>query len=208
MPRELSPSEIEDFRDRLCDTALEIFAEKGVEGLTLREVAARLGVSPMTPYRYFKDKEAILAAVRTRAFNDFADALEKAVTRRGDATAQSRAAGKAYQAFAFTHAEAYRLMFMVKQKDAEAKDPALQLALERARATMSHHVKLLIDVGIFEGDPELIGHVFWAALHGLVMLELSGQFTKRYSFSKVRDETFRALGQGFLRKGRSTGSPR
>ena len=200
MPRELSPSEVDDFRDKLCDAALQIFAEKGVEGLTLREVAARLGVSAMTPYRYFQDKDAILAAVRARAFNDFADALEKAVTRRGDATARSEAAGKAYQDFAFTHAEAYRLMFMVTQKDAEAKDPALQLALERARATMSHHVKLLIDAGIFEGDPELIGHVFWAALHGLVMLELSGQFTRRYSFRKVRDETLRALSQGFLKQ--------
>ena len=200
MPRELSPSEVDDFRDKLCDAALQIFAEKGVEGLTLREVAARLGVSAMTPYRYFQDKDAILAAVRARAFNDFADALEKAVSRRGDATARSEAAGKAYQDFAFTHAEAYRLMFMVKQRDAEANDPALQLALERARATMSHHVKLLIDAGIFEGDPELIGHVFWAALHGLVMLELSGQFTKRYSFRKVRDETLRALSQGFLKQ--------
>src|ERR1041385_5720893 len=117
MPRPLSTSEIQDFRDQLCDAALEIFAEKGVEGLTLRDVAARLGVSPMTPYRYFKDKDAILAAARTRAFNDFAQSLEDAAKRGKDAMAKSNAAGKAYQDFAFKHAEAYRLMFMVAQKD-------------------------------------------------------------------------------------------
>jgi AcrR family transcriptional regulator len=200
MPRELSHSEVEDFREKLCDAALEIFAEKGVDGLTMREVAGRLGVSPMTPYRYFKDKDAILAAVRARAFNDFAEALEKAVKKSGDAITQSEAAGKAYEDFAFTHAEAYRLMFMVSQKDAEAKDPLLQHAVERARATMSYHIRQLVNAGLFEGDPELIGHVFWAAMHGLVMLELSGQFTKRYSFRKVRDETFRALIQGFVKK--------
>src|SRR6266550_4599568 len=100
MPRELSSSEIEDFRDKLCGAALQIFAEKGVEGLTMREVAARLGVSPMTPYR---------------AFNDFAEALESAVKRGKDAIAKSEAAGKAYANFAFLHAEAYRLMFTVAQ---------------------------------------------------------------------------------------------
>jgi AcrR family transcriptional regulator len=201
MPRELSTSEIEDFRDKLCDAALEIFAEKGVEGLTLREVAARLGVSPMTPYRYFKDKEAILAAVRARAFNDFAQALENAVKRGKDAVAKSNAAGKAYENFAFMHAEAYRLMFMVTQKDSELCDPALALAVERARATMSYHVKQLVKEGVLEGDPELIGYVIWAAIHGLVMLELSGKFTDRYDFKKVRNETFRALTQRFLKQG-------
>ncbi len=166
----------------------------------MREVAARLGVSPMTPYRYFTDKDAMLAAVRARAFNDFAQALERAARRGKSAIEKSNAAGKAYQDFAFAHAEAYRLMFTVMQKDAEAKDPNLQRAAERARATMSYHVRQLIEEGIFEGDPELIGYVFWASLHGLVMLELSGNFTKRYSFRKVRDETFRALTAGFLKR--------
>ena len=91
-------------------------------------------------------------------------------------------------------------MFTVAQKDAEAKDRALQEAVERARATMSYHVEQLVKEGVFEGDPELIGYVFWAALHGLVMLELSGKFTKRYDFNKVRRETFRAFWQGFLRE--------
>ena len=200
MPRELSASEIDDFRDKLCDAALQIFAEKGVEGLTLREVATRLSVSPMTPYRYFRDKDDILAAVRARAFNDFAQALENAVSRGKDPIEQSRAAGEAYVDFAFNNAEAYRLMFQVRQEDEEAKDPNLQLALERARATMSYHVKRLIDAGVLEGDPELIGYVFWAALHGVVTLELSGNFPRQYSFEKVRSETFRALWQGFVRR--------
>jgi AcrR family transcriptional regulator len=170
-----------------------------VEGLTLREVAARLGVSPMTPYRYFKDKDDILAAVRARAFNDFACALENAVASGKDAIEKSRAAGEAYVDFAFHNAQAYQLMFQVRQEDREAKDPNLHLAAERARATMTCHVKRLIEAGILEGDAELVGYVFWAALHGLVMLELSGNFPKGYSFAKVREATFRNLWQGFMK---------
>jgi AcrR family transcriptional regulator len=201
MPKPLSTSEIEDFRDKLCDAALQIFADKGVEGLTLREVAARLGVSPMTPYRYFKDKEEMLAAVRARAFNDFAAALEQAARKGPDAIARSNSAGKAYEDFAFRNAEAYRLMFDVSQAECLDDHPLLKQAVERARATMSHHIEQLIAEGLFEGDPVLIGYVFWAAIHGLVMLQLSGKFTARYDFETVRNETFRALTQGFLKRG-------
>src|ERR1700743_465631 len=78
MPRTLSPADVEAFRTRLCDVAETLFAAHGPDRGTMREMADSLGVSSMTPYRYFKDKDAILAAVRTRAFNRFAAAMESA----------------------------------------------------------------------------------------------------------------------------------
>jgi len=85
MPRALTKAEVTDFRERLCDVAARLFYTWGRQGFTLRELAAELGVSPMTPYRYFKDKDAILAAVRARAFDKFSRALEDAYTGPGDA---------------------------------------------------------------------------------------------------------------------------
>ena len=64
MPRNLSPADIARFQDRLCDVAEPLFAEHGAEAVTIRQLADAVGVSPMTPYRYFKDRDAILAAVR------------------------------------------------------------------------------------------------------------------------------------------------
>src|ERR1700744_2830749 len=78
MPRVLSDTDVADFRDRLCEAAERLFAERGPDAVTMRQLAAELGVSPMTPYRYFEDKDDILAAVRTNGFNRFAEALELA----------------------------------------------------------------------------------------------------------------------------------
>ncbi len=78
MPKTLSPGDIEAFRNRLCDIAEGLFAAHGPDGVTMRQLADAMGVSSMTPYRYFEDKDAILAAVRTRAFNRFAAAMETA----------------------------------------------------------------------------------------------------------------------------------
>ncbi|HEY3889596.1 MAG TPA: helix-turn-helix domain-containing protein, partial [Caulobacteraceae bacterium] len=66
MPKILTDNDLARFRDRLCDVAERLFAEHGAEAVTIRQMAAELGVSAMTPYRYFKDKDAILAAVRAR----------------------------------------------------------------------------------------------------------------------------------------------
>ena len=66
MPRVLTPADLADFREKLIAAATRIFAAKGREGFTMRELAAELGVSAMTPYRYFQDKDEILAVTLHR----------------------------------------------------------------------------------------------------------------------------------------------
>lgn len=193
LPRALTKSEVEGFRDRLCGAAAGLFESRGREGFTMRDLAAKLGVSPMTPYRYFKDKDAILAAIRARAFNRFAEALEKACAQPGDAPSRAQAAGTAYISFALEDPIAYKLMFHLSQDD--SKYPALAEAAERAQRTLTRHIKPLVEQGLLAGDPDLIGHVFWTVLHGALMLKLAGKLDR--NFRAVIDESFRALIDGF-----------
>lgn len=174
MPKILTDEDVARFRDRLCDVAERLFAEHGAEAVTIRQLAAELGVSAMTPYRYFKDKDAILAAVRARGFDRHADALEHARAEAGaDAVQQANAIGGAYVRFALKHPEAYRLMFDVTQPTAEAY-PDFVRAASRSKATMTAHLLDLKAAGLFDGDPEYVGHLYWAALHGPIMLQLTG----------------------------------
>jgi AcrR family transcriptional regulator len=202
MPRVLSDSDVTGFRDRACAVAARLFAAKGPEGVTMRELASVLGVSPMTPYRYFRDKDDILAAVRARAFDRFAEALEMAYAGVGTTVERSHAKRDAYVRFALEEPETYRLMFDFSQPT-EDEYPGLVRAMGRARATMTSHVHDLVDEGILSGDPELIGHVFWAALHGAVTLHLAGKLSPQYELSpqygidRIVAEATRALGVGF-----------
>ena len=174
MPRVLTETDVADFRLRLCAAAERLFAEKGPEAVTMRQLAAELGVSPMTPYRYFQDKDDILAAVRTNGFTQFADALETARAGSGNARAKGAAVGEAYVSFAFAHPHTYKLMFDLNQPMEEAY-PELIAAGRRARENMSAWVKDLVAAGEMKGDPEQIGAMFWAATHGVVVLEMAGK---------------------------------
>jgi AcrR family transcriptional regulator len=196
MPRPLSKPEIAEFRDKLCDAAGRLFARHGREGFTLRALSAELGVSPMTPYRYFKDKDDILAAVRARAFDRFADTLEKAFAGEGSTFERALRVGDAYVRFAFDEPDSYRLMFDLAQPE-EERYPDLVRAATRARKTMTDHVKSLIAEGVLEGDPIVIGHVFWAALHGAIVLQMSGKLGPDCDFARIRAATMHALYRGF-----------
>lgn len=173
MPRVLSETDVADFRERLCDAAERLFAERGPDAVTMRQLAAELGVSPMTPYRYFEDKDDILAAVRTNGFNRFAEALETARDRAVGATAIGSAVGEAYMTFALEHPHAYKLMFDFNQPHAE-KYPELVTAGLRAQKTMTAYVEDALKEGLMEGDPQQLGFMLWAAIHGVVILELAG----------------------------------
>jgi AcrR family transcriptional regulator len=74
MPKILTTHDVKQFRQQLCDLALKAFAEHGMDGISLRGLAAAAGCSRTTPYRYFKNKTDILAAVRQSEFQRMADA--------------------------------------------------------------------------------------------------------------------------------------
>jgi AcrR family transcriptional regulator len=195
MPRNRSPDEVKAFRRRLCVVAERLFAEHGPEAVTMRELARELGVSAMTPYRYFKDKNSILAAVRANAFDDFAAALEQAARVRGNAAERADAVGRAYLHFAFGKPHAYKLMFDFNQPD-DGRFPELERASLRARRTMTGYIEALVKGGFVAGDPEMLGQIFWATVHGLVVLHLAGKLNPRPDFATVHRTAMHLLARG------------
>jgi len=195
MPRTLSAGQVTEFRTRLCAVAQHRFATQGRDAVSMRQLADALGCSPMTPYRYFRNKDEILAAVRAAAFDRFAAALERAVARAGDPAVAGQAVGQAYVRFALEDPDGYRLMFDVSQPHPD-RYPELMRASGRARATMTASIEALVAAGVFHGTPELLGLAFWSAMHGLVMLHLAGKLPGEPSFETIRGEIMRLLVTG------------
>lgn len=185
MPRILSESDVADFRERLCEAAERLFAAKGLDGVTMRQLASELGVSPMTPYRYFRDKNEILAAVRANGYLRLAEVLEEAHTPGRSARSRGRSVAEAYFKFAFEHPDTYKLMFDFDQPDEEAY-PELTAAAKAADAKMSSWVRELAASGELVGEPEQISRMFWAAAHGAIVLEMAGRLPKGGAYELQR----------------------
>lgn len=183
--------EVAAFRKRACEVATQLFTEHGPANVTMRQIASGLGVSTMTPYRYFADKDEILATVRAASYNKFAATLERAVKRARDPRAMALSVGDAYVRFANRHPDAYQLMFSISQPH-EEQYPELVQANARAQDTMADYVRHMIDAGLLEGDAELIGYMFWASLHGIISLEMAGGL-RDINSRTLRDKVMRTL---------------
>lgn len=175
MPRAaLSHDEIANFRERICSAASRLFAEQGYDAITLRAVAAEIGCSPMTPYRYFKDKEEIFASVRAAAFRRFAAYKEAEIAGITDPTLRLRALGHAYIGFALEDPDGYRIMFALLQGSA-SEHPEVMRDGSRAWALIREAISQAIAAGVLKGDVDTVAHLFWAGMHGIVSLELAGK---------------------------------
>lgn len=200
MPRTLSEDDIAEFREQLCAAACRLFAQRGTDGVTMRALAEIMGISPMKPYHYFRDKEEILAAAMERAFNRFVAALEEADKIEGSARERATAKRQAYVRFALAEPDCYRIMFELPHPDV-TKYPGLQAAMDRSRATMRRSLDALVAEGVIDGDPKMLGNVFWCALHGAVSVYLAGKLDSREQLDAVLDIAMKGLMAGLKPSG-------
>ena len=172
MPRSaLSPDQVDEFRDALCDAATRLFAEYGYEGVTMRALARDLGCSPMTPYRYFENKAAIFETVRLAAADRFAEAIDGAVKRHADHRDRLVAMAHAYVGFALDEPHAYRIIF---ELDRRRRPAAVTVEETRSWFIMKAAITEALEAGVLEGDPNVVAHLLWSGLHGIVALHLAG----------------------------------
>ena len=192
MPKILTPDEILCFRNRMCDHALISFGKHGVEGISLRGLAADLSCSRTTPYRYFKNKADILAALRQREYGRIADTLEIALTQESDTNKQLEALFSAYLHFAIQHPDSYRVMYNVAQPDS-AQYTELEAEISRSAEPMRQVVKAAVKAGTMLGDPVNIFYVLWAGIHGLISLHLADLIRNHHDFEELAAVMTRSL---------------
>lgn len=99
-----------ELREACIVAAQEVIAERGIENLSLRDVARKLGVSHQAPYKHYPSRDHLLAEVMRRCFQRFAAHLD-ARTRFDDPEQDLESLGAQYLGYAQQHPLEYRLMF-------------------------------------------------------------------------------------------------
>lgn len=96
--------------DEVLAQALALLEEGGEGSVTVRAVAARLGVTPNALYWHFDNRETLLGALAARGMGELRDALAGAVPPRAAALADLSPVAAAYLHFARTRPHLYALM--------------------------------------------------------------------------------------------------
>lgn len=162
-----------DLRRALLDAARHLLETGAPRGVTLRAAAQAAGVSAAAPYRHFKDREALLAAVMTEGFIELAEATELARDEAPDPVSAYLAIGHAYLGFAVANPRLYRLMFGVECN--KPGHPDLLAAEQRAFGVVMQAARDCAAAGVIgTRAPEHVALAGWTIVHGLATLHVDG----------------------------------
>ncbi len=166
----------ESTRDALIAAALERVRKFGATHFSLREVARDAGLSCMAPYRHFKSKEDLIAAIAEVGHLRLCEVFQQVERHVLDPAERFRAMGVGYVNFAKKNPELYKFMFgssMPNPKDYPTLERACDECfgyLERAIAYCQHH-------GYMKNKPiDAFAMLVWSTIHGFSMLLIEGVF--------------------------------
>jgi len=165
-----------DLRHALIQAGLKLLSEGGLTALSLRAAAQLAGVSHAAPYRHFKDKDALVAAIAEEGFRLLTRHMKDELEASGadDSVARLRAAAVGYVAFAVEHPGYFRVTF-----GGAFGEPGTYRALEEAGTEAYGVLRGIVSEGIAtgllrEGDPDQISLAALSLVHGLGMLIVDG----------------------------------
>jgi AcrR family transcriptional regulator len=204
----------------LLAEAVAVARERGVERVSLRALAQRIGVSASAAYQHFPDKAALLVAVGEWAFDELARRMQvatAAVTAEGDAGAVARlgAIGRAYVGFAAEEPHLFRHMFGALMAQDGPREPGACIPSSQVVGEVTAHGMLLLcltdleqrgllrpGVGVGSG----LDLLTWSMVQGFSVLVVEGHVSfetnqelfREYVRLVLRDEVLARLDPGLL----------
>ncbi len=177
----------------LIETAARLLAEEGPGALSTRRLATEAGTSTMAVYTYFGGMDDLVRAMVREGFMMLNDRMS-AVAETEDPASDVAALGLAYRRNALEHRHLYGVMFggsnlagfRLTDEDRQHGRYTLEILVKTVARCMA--------AGRFSaGDPELVAHQMWIAVHGLVTLELGGYLIEPYDADTCFDAQIRSL---------------
>jgi AcrR family transcriptional regulator len=158
-----------DLKAAILAQAATLVAERGADGISLRELARVAGVSHAAPAHHFTDRRGLFTALAAEGFRLLAEALTNARPRFIDAA-------RAYVRFALDHPGHYAVMFDKSLYD--DTDADLVAAAAAAGAELNHGVGTLGDPHA-KADPDGAALAAWSLVHGFSLLWLNDAVDRR-----------------------------
>jgi AcrR family transcriptional regulator len=190
----------DDLRAKILAAAAELFVERGHEGMSMRQLAERIGYTPATIYLHFENKDALLFALLDEGYRDFGERMAAAAAEP-DPLARLETLGRTYIAFGLENPTHYQLMFMRRADFLQAKLAARADHID-AFEVLQTAVAQALAAGVLQpANPLAASIALWSTVHGLIGLLLIAPTFEPAMRQEIIDTTLRTLLTGIAARG-------
>ena len=163
-------------RQIIVDVALNLLRDKGIDHVTIRRVASKIGVGAMTLYTYIDGQQGLRTEIINRGFEELDQScsqVEKCNADIGENNIKSWVTGcKAYLNFALNNPNVYSMMFSAPVEDQELQTIRDHFLSWREDATR-HYQRLGLTEEQTKRYVDVTTRNCWIAVHGLASLLIS-----------------------------------
>jgi AcrR family transcriptional regulator len=176
--KERREREKSETRDKILDAARELFVSEGYEGVSMRKVAEKIEYSPTAIYVHFADKNELFHELCREDFARLQEVVAVAEMPK-DPIERLRQIGRNYIQFGMQFPHHYVFMFMTPHPELELDEQDREMVGNPevdAYALLKWAVESAIKAGCFREevqDAELVSQTLWAAVHGVISLNLA-----------------------------------
>lgn len=188
-----------DLKSTILDAAIKMLKTKSPSELSLRELAREAGVSIAAPYRHFKNKEELLAALMTQGFELKSKYMrESAEKNKGDILQMYYGCGLSYFRMGKNHPQHFKLMFGAELFE-HNKYTDLQFASCSTFALLKNMIVQCQEAKLIgEGDPYIKALNCWTMVHGFTVLYAEGHLNWLGVTKDNAEKAFMTLMSQFL----------
>jgi AcrR family transcriptional regulator len=160
-----------DLKEACLKAARDVISEKGIEGLSMRDVARKLEISHQAPYRHFSSKDHLLAEIMCRCFEEFAKFLDQSAKKNTED--ELKGVGDGYMEYADLKPLEYRLMFGTPWPEPAEHPELVKHAIHAFDVLRKNLIKKHGSGLKAKKRAELEAMFIWSALHGLATIKQS-----------------------------------
>ncbi|MDN8618125.1 TetR/AcrR family transcriptional regulator [Variovorax ginsengisoli] len=168
-----------DLREAFVSEGRKMFEENGATELSIRAIGRRLGVSEAAPFKHFKSKEHLLAAIASSGFRELAELRKGIVDSMAEPAARSREMMLSYVDFARAHEGLFDLMIGPRLLP-EVRVGELEDAGDASFSYFANSIHALaIESGWAKERLDVLAHAAWTVEHGIASLILARQLPRK-----------------------------